>query len=194
MIREAQARDLELLLDWRMEVLAHVFEGRRLDSLRQANRRYYQAQLGNGHVACFALDPEATERICSRNQTQRENGEPNPTAADTWQAAVIGCGGVCLQQEMPSPDNPSGRCGYLMNIYVRPEYRHQGHAREIVEWLMKQASDWGADKIWLEASEDGRPLYETLGFADLPGMMAIEPHRREEKPEAEHPVQGGNRK
>ena len=39
---------------------------------------------------------------------------------------IVGCGGICLYQEMPSPDNPSGGCAYLMNIYTRPEFRGQG--------------------------------------------------------------------
>ena len=44
MIREAAPRDMETLLDWRMEVLDHVFPGRDLSGLRAASRRYYQGQ------------------------------------------------------------------------------------------------------------------------------------------------------
>jgi ribosomal protein S18 acetylase RimI-like enzyme len=171
---------METLLDWRMEVLDHVFPGRDLSGLRAASRRYYQGQLGSGHIACFALEEPGNPA-----------GEQEAGSAGDWKERIIGCGGICLQQEMPSPDNPSGRCGYLMNIYVRPKHRHQGHARGMVDWLMDQARAWGAEKIWLEASEEGRPLYETLGFTDLPAIMAVEPNRTDERPATVQPAGGG---
>ncbi len=37
---------------------------------------------------------------------------------------------------MPSPDNPSGRCAYLMNIYVREGYRSEGAGKKIVRYLI----------------------------------------------------------
>ncbi len=170
MIREAGRRDLELLLDWRMETLEHVFAGCPLEGLRSANRRYYQGQLGTGHIACFALDRQLLESAADTFLPQ----------ADSWQCAIVGCGALCLQQELPSPDNPSGRCGYLMNIYVREPWRHQGYGHEIVQWLMDQAWQHQAGKIWLESSEAGKPLYRDLGFADMEDIMVIEPARWEE--------------
>ena len=171
MIREAGNRDLEILLDWRMETLEHVFAGCSLEGLRSANRRYYQGQLGTGHIACFALDRQLLEPVSSR--------EP----AGSWHQAIVGCGGLCLQQEMPSPDNPSGRCGYLMNIYVREPWRKQGYGYDIVQWLMDQAWQHQAGKIWLEASDADRPLYADMGFADMEDIMVIEPARWEETKE-----------
>ena len=163
-IRKAELTDIELLMKWRMRMLHEVFDisdNDPAEELEQANRIYYQSALQAGrHIACFACQGED----------------------------IIGCGGICLQQEMPSPDNPSGRCGYLMNIYVRPKHRHQGHARDMVDWLMDQARAWGAEKIWLEASEEGRPLYETLGFTDLPAIMAVEPNRTDERPATVQPA------
>lgn len=170
MIREAGNRDLEILLDWRMETLEHVFAGCSLEGLRSANRRYYQGQLGTGHIACFALDRQLLESAADTFLPQ----------ADSWQCAIVGCGALCLQQELPSPDNPSGRCGYLMNIYVREPWRHQGYGHEIVQWLMDQAWQHQAGKIWLESSEAGKPLYRDLGFADMEDIMVIEPARWEE--------------
>ena len=85
----------------------------------------------------------------------------------------IGCGGVCLQREMPSPDNLSGKCAYLMNIYTRPEAQHCGVGHSVVRWLVARARQWGAEKIYLETSKEGRALYEGVGFVDLPDMMLL---------------------
>lgn len=148
-IRQATLADLDTLLAWRMEVLRCVFSlpaDADTTALRQANEAYYRQQLPQGgHIACFAIS----------------NGE------------AIGCGGLCLYDEMPSPDNPTGCCAYLMNIYVRQEYRGHGIAKRIVRWLIGQALQRGITKIYLETSEAGRLLYEVLGFSDMKDMMCL---------------------
>ena len=53
---------------------------------------------------------------------------------------------------MPPPDNPAGKCAYLMNIYTRPKARRQGVGETIVKWLINQAVTMGISKIYLEAS------------------------------------------
>ena len=146
-IRRATLADLELLMEWRMTVLHEVFSVPLSDpmpELEQKNRRYYQTALPTeGHIACFAyVDNE-----------------------------IAGCGGVCLYQEMPSPDNPSGGCAYLMNIYTRPEFRGQGAGKKIVSWLIDQATQRGITKIYLETSITGRSLYQEMGFTDMCGYM-----------------------
>lgn len=145
----SQTRDVEVLMQWRMEVLHCVFSiptNADTTSLEQANRRYYECHLPDGsHIACIAF----------------VNGE------------MAGSGGVCLQEEMPSPDNPCGRCAYLMNIYVRPDYRGCGVARRIVRWLVGHALAQGISKIYLETSDVARKLYADLGFGYMKDMMKL---------------------
>lgn len=146
-IRQATIQDIDLLMQWRMEVLHEVFAippEQPVAELEAENRRYYQQQLPNGgHIACFAYMGEA----------------------------IAGCGGMCLYPEMPSPDNPNGKCAYLMNIYARPQFRRHGVGDAVVRWLIGQAAQLGIAKIYLETSEDGRPLYQEIGFRDMIGYM-----------------------
>lgn len=148
-IIRADISDLDAIINWRMEVLNEVFGTDAvcrvgLDSLRQANIDYYKENLSNGnHVTCFSnCDDE-----------------------------IIGCGGVCFQCELPSPDNPSGRCAYLMNIYVRPQYRGKGLGSKIVNWLIDEAKKRTVTKIYLETSQSGHKMYKSLGFVDMKDMM-----------------------
>lgn len=149
MILQAGLDDLDLLLQWREEVLRCVFQqpaDADMTELMQANRQYYEKALSEGsHIACFA----------------ELNSE------------FLGCGGLCLYDEMSSPDNPSGKCAYLMNIYVRPEHQGCGIGKRIVRWLVGQALSRGIKKIYLETSTCGRPLYESLGFTDMADMMHL---------------------
>ncbi len=148
-IRKAELADLDLLMKWRMTVLREVFSAPQDDpmtELEQENRRYYQRALPAwSHVACFA---------CSGQE-------------------IVGCGGICFYQEMPSPDNPQGDCAYLMNIYTLPAARGQGVGRAVVRWLIGQAEQRGITKIYLETSESGRPLYRELGFTEMQGYMKL---------------------
>ena len=121
---------LPTLMHWRREVIENVFGTVPSRELMAANRRYYERHIPDGwHIAVVA-------------------------EADGVDA---GCGGICLTEELPSPDNPSGRCAYLMNIYVKREYRGRGIARAVVRWLVEKAREAGCDKIYLETTEAAPP-------------------------------------
>ncbi len=146
-IRPASLSDLDELIHWRIEALREVFslpDGDANAALQQASLDYYRAELAaRRHIACFAEQA----------------------------GAVIGCGGLCLHAELPSPDNPSGKCGYLMNIYTQPESRRKGAGAAVVTWLTAQAERRGVGKLYLETTEDGRALYRQLGFSDMIDYM-----------------------
>lgn len=150
-VQAARLEDLPELAEWRIRVLRDVFElpeDADLEVLREENVRYYRKHLTDGtHTACFARDTETGK--------------------------TLGCGGICYYDEMPSPDNPAGSCGYLMNIYVTPEHRSAGVGREIVEYLLRDAAGRKTGKVFLETSDAGRSLYERAGFTDLAGYMKL---------------------
>lgn len=148
-ITQATLSDLDELIAWRMEVLHDVFhipQDTDVSTLRNANLEYYRRALPvRNHIACFAL----------------------------YGGKKVGCGAVCLQEEMPSPDNPSGKCAYLMNIYVRPTFRRLHIGTTIVEWLIKEAKRNGAGKIYLETSDAGREMYLLLHFEKMKDLMIL---------------------
>lgn len=148
-IRKAEITDINLLMKWRMTVLHDVFsipQEQPMKNLERENQSYYEAMLTTGgHIACFAY----------------LNGE------------IVGCGGICIYQEMPSPDNHSGQCAYLMNVYTCPEFRGYGIGETVVQWLVGQAVQRNITKIYLETSEPGRKLYEKAGFLDMLDMMKL---------------------
>jgi len=53
----------------------------------------------------------------------------------------------------------------VRNVYVRPEYRRRGIGLLLMKELLREAERAGVDRLTLGASDMGRPLYETLGFA-----------------------------
>ena len=59
-VKKAELEDLDMLMEWRMRVLAEVFpsgveEDRSV--IRRNNEAYYRQHLTDGtHTACFAID------------------------------------------------------------------------------------------------------------------------------------------
>ena len=76
----------------------------------------------------------------------------------------IGSAGVLLLDWPPSPRDPRGGLGFIYTVYVEPAHRRRGVARGMLEVLHQWARERDLGALALHASEDGRPLYETLGY------------------------------
>lgn len=146
MISIRRIENIPELMAWRREVIENVFDLIPSDELMNQNLGFYHRHLAdNTHIAIMAA----------------------------VEGKDAGCGSICLTEELPSPDNPSGKCAYLMNIYVIEAFRQHGVAHAIVKHLINEAKICGCNKIYLETTPDGRPVYESLGFKDLPDMMKL---------------------
>jgi GNAT superfamily N-acetyltransferase len=77
---------------------------------------------------------------------------------------VAGSGCVWIREEQPRPTNPRQAVPYLMSVYTEKPYRRRGAARSVVKKALKWCRDNGYERVVLHASDDGRSLYESLGF------------------------------
>lgn len=66
--------------------------------------------------------------------------------------------------------------GYLANIFVEEPYRRRGLARVLTSAAVEWLRSIGCEAIYLQASEPGRPLYESMGF-ESSGEMVLRLHR-----------------
>ena len=69
-----------------------------------------------------------------------------------------------LHDRLPSPDDPDARHAYVLNVCTDPKWRRRGCARSVVSRLIDDLRALGATRIGLHATDDGLPLYESLGF------------------------------
>ena len=88
--------------------------------------------------------------------------------------AAVGCASISYIEVMPTFSHPTGKRAHIMNVYTKKEYRRQGIARKMVEILIDNAKRKGVTEISLDATESGRPLYESLGFKASEECMVIE--------------------
>jgi len=65
------------------------------------------------------------------------------------------------------------RQGVILNVFTEPEWRRRGIAallmKTIIEWSREQC----LEELVLHASDDGRALYEQLGFVSTNEMRFI---------------------
>jgi GNAT superfamily N-acetyltransferase len=83
---------------------------------------------------------------------------------------VAGSGCIWLREEQPRPTSMRLQVPYLMSMYTEKRFRRKGVARLIVKAALKWSQEQGYDRMVLHASEEGRPVYEGLGFAQTNEM------------------------
>jgi GNAT superfamily N-acetyltransferase len=85
---------------------------------------------------------------------------------------IAGGAGVQLRQALPHPAHTpegelsvaQGRHGIVLNVYTEPAWRRQGVAEQLMRQVLAWARSQRLDRLVLHASDDGRRLYERLGF------------------------------
>jgi ribosomal protein S18 acetylase RimI-like enzyme len=88
----------------------------------------------------------------------------------------VASAGFLILDWPPHPFDPAGeRRGYLLNVYVEPEFRKRGLARELTKLCLAEAGHRGIRVVTLHASAAGRPVYKALGFHPTSEMMYVEP-------------------
>jgi GNAT superfamily N-acetyltransferase len=63
--------------------------------------------------------------------------------------------------------------GNIINVYTEPEYRRQGMARDLMQVALEWCADNEVGEVILHSSDQGRLLYESLGFQPTNEMRLI---------------------
>jgi GNAT superfamily N-acetyltransferase len=74
-------------------------------------------------------------------------------------------GGAVLIVPWPAhPYDSECRRATILNVYTEPDYRRRGIARRIMETMIAWCRQENVARVNLHASDEGRRLYESLGF------------------------------
>ena len=89
---------------------------------------------------------------------------------------AIGSAGLLILDWAPHFLDPRcGQRGYILNVFVEPEYRGRGIAKALTLQCMAEAKRRGIGVVALHASKKGQPVYEKLGFKTSNEMLFVEP-------------------
>jgi GNAT superfamily N-acetyltransferase len=143
--RLVAARDLELICEHRERMFAA--SGRTRESLQPMTASFRQwliPRLSDGSYFGWMLE---------------EAGQ-----------VVAGLGMMVIDWP-PHPSHPTDdRRAYILNVFVEPEHRRKGLAKQLMALAEEKARQLGLRYAILHSTRQGRPLYEALGWGPTSEM------------------------
>ncbi len=103
---------------------------------------------------------------------ERENYIGWLAAPENQLDKIVAGAGVQLREVPPHPepnadgkiDIVSGRQAIIQNVFTEPEWRRRGLAALLIKRIIDWTHAQGIESLVLHASDEGRALYERLGF------------------------------
>jgi ribosomal protein S18 acetylase RimI-like enzyme len=133
--RKADSQDLQILIDFRVEFLIDFWGDQQKESILELAlhlRQYFiEALSKNDYTSFIAFSGKK----------------------------VVGIGGIIYRQQPGNFRNPTGRVGYIVNMYTIPEYRRMGIGSTILQKLTDDAADRGITLLELHATKEGETVY-----------------------------------
>lgn len=86
---------------------------------------------------------------------------------------VVSSGAISIVSYVPVPHDPSSQIAFLHSIYTEKEYRHRHFACRITQAAAEYCRNRGILRLYLFASDAGRPVYEKAGFEPVPNLMML---------------------
>lgn len=145
--RKTTKADMKILMKLRLEMLREV----------------------NGLSGEYEYD----ENFIFESRRYFESGEQTTVIASDGET-LVGCASLSYTWIMPTFSHPTGNRAHLMNVYTRADYRRREISKKMVEILIDEAKENGVTEISLDATEMGRPLYESLGFKASDSCMVMD--------------------
>lgn len=125
--------------------------------------------MGHGTDATRA---EMSERFLPWVRERLGDGTYLAWFAEDADRAVAGLG-VWLKPIHPGLRSDRLDVPYVLNVFTEPDYRGKGLARLLMREVLTWARINGHPVVELHASDDGRHLYQTLGFQQTNEMRLI---------------------
>jgi GNAT superfamily N-acetyltransferase len=125
---------------------------------------------------------EHRERMFAESGRSRESLQPMTAAFRQWlvprladgsyfgwvleDAGLVVAGlGMMVIDWPPHPSHPADdRRAYILNVFVEPEHRRKGLAKQLMALAEEKARQLGLRYAILHSTRQGRPLYEALGW------------------------------
>ena len=119
------------------------------------------AEMGRGEGATLDLMETAATEYFSRAVPE---GSYRGFFAVNSDGANMGGGGIAISPWPGVVSQREPKRATILNLYVEREHRRRGVASALMAAMIAWCRDNGFSSVSLHASDDGRPLYEKLGF------------------------------
>ena len=140
MIIQLEERDLPLVLDYRHRMMVEAGGSHLLaDDWRELTQAYYTKGYGAGSCAHFGW---------------QEGGR------------IVATAGAVIRDDFPFFTFKTRQFGWIMDVYVLPEYRRRGLASRLTQHTIEWLRGKGIVVVRLSASNEAKQagLYQRMGF------------------------------
>ena len=148
-IRKATVADVDLVVSSRLDFLRAVRSTEILDG---------EAQLAAKTRSFVRAEFEA-ERL--HTWIAEQPGE------------FLGIVSLLLWSRPPRPGNLRVADGYIINMYVRPDRQRQGIGGLLLAECLQNGRELGVARFVLHSTDEGRHLYESIGFRPTQNWMTL---------------------
>lgn len=142
--RKAEIKDIPELVRLRLDFLGmargKTLPPEQLAVLKSTNTEYFTSAMLDGSLVIFIA----------------EEGDK-----------IAATSGIMFYRLMPNPSYPDGRRAYIGNMYTLHGYRRKGIATRLLELQLEEAKMRGVSAVQLSATDEGRPVYEKIGFINV---------------------------
>jgi GNAT superfamily N-acetyltransferase len=163
-VRPATLDDVDVLVRHRVAMFSDMSVPLDEASLAPAFARWLRATMPPGTYRAWLVEMADDGH---RGPARPHDGSPSGAAR------VVAGGGATILPWPPGPRYMGDKLAFVYNMYVEPPYRRRGLARLVMQAIHDWCRAAGVSSVALNASRDGQPLYEALGYAVVPSPMMI---------------------
>ena len=136
-IRLATKDEINILADLRMDFLLETANKEMSVDFKENTISYMQKHFDDNSFFCFVAEKDNK---------------------------IISTVMFCLYDHLPKANNPTGKIGYLFNVYTLSEYRGSGIGAKVLKATLDLAKQIGINEIFIKAEFKAMPLYKRIGF------------------------------
>jgi GNAT superfamily N-acetyltransferase len=148
-VREATLDDVDVLIEHRVAMFRDMGVAMDVPAIEAAFRAWLQQMMPAGTYRAWLV--ESTD------------------------GTVIAGGGISILPWPPGPQYPGDRLAVVYNVYTDPAHRSRGLGRLVMETIHTFCREAGITSTALNASRDGRPLYESMGYVESSSPLMFLP-------------------
>ena len=147
-IREASPNDLHIVMHHRRSMFIDMghHDKLKLDAMETTSNPFFAKAFNDGSYKAWFIE---------------DNGK------------VIAGGGILIFDYHSSPVFPLPKRPLIVNVYTEKAYRRKGLAKKLMQIMIDWCKNNGFGAVTLHASDEGRPLYEKIGFVPTNEMKLI---------------------
>lgn len=152
-IREALTTDISILASHHRRMFEEIWRSKG-EALNP------EIAIGVENAYSQKLELELTAEICKAWVAEDER-------------KIVSSGAITFISLVPNPSDLSPRVAYLHSLYTEKGYRNRKYSQRIIQRVIAYCKSNGINRVQLNASAAGRPVYEKMGFKPAPDSMRL---------------------